>query len=121
MEFADHLPSCVGFEVLEHHVVDHQSWLLFASHIQMDPSRDLLNGSRLNLNWLFFRCKLVEFFVLVGVADAFLLVHYASFLDYRLLRWSKTAKSSSLFINDAAIYARENQKKMKGITRMVIF
>lgn len=56
MEFADHLPSGVGFKVFEHHMIDHQSWFLFPSHIQMNASRDLFDRSRFNLDWLFLWC-----------------------------------------------------------------
>jgi hypothetical protein len=58
MELADHLPPCVRLEVLQHHVVNHQSRLLLTRHVQIDPAWDALHC--LYLDGFFLGSEFVE-------------------------------------------------------------
>lgn len=71
MELADYLPTSVGLEVFQHHVIDHQSWLLLARHVQIDRAWDALCW--LDLDGLFLGSESVQ--AVHALAAAVLLMH----------------------------------------------
>ena len=58
VELANHLSPCVGLEVFQHHMVDHQSRLLLTRHVQIHSTWNALYWH--NLDGLFLGSKSVE-------------------------------------------------------------